>query len=69
MLGGDGQHDGDGGAQAFFGVDAPGAAGGGDQPVHHGQAEACALAEGLGGEERLEDPVDDGLGHAGVADA
>jgi len=42
----------------------------GDDAVHGGQAQAGAFALGLGGEERLERPVDDVLGHpgAGVAD-
>ncbi len=66
-----GQDDGDGGADAVFGVQADIAAGGGGDAVNGGQAEAGTGSFGLGGVERLEGAFDHLRWHAGagVADA
>ncbi len=55
----DGQQHGQGGAEPRLGVDSHGPVGLRDDPVHGGQPEAGSLALRLGGEERLEDPLDD----------
>ena len=64
------QEDPERGTLVGFGVDIDETAGLLDDAVDRGEAEAGALADFLGGEERLEDLVDDvgGNAGAGVAD-
>ncbi len=57
------QHHGARGAEAGLRVEPDIAAGLGDDPVDRGQPEAGALALGLGGEERLEHPLERGRIH------
>ena len=61
-----GEPHGEGGALSGFGFDFEGTAVGGDDAVADGEAQAGALADGLGGEEGVEDAFEDIGGDAGT---